>query len=416
MEFAESFGTMRRSIIMQRTHWLPVVLAFTVASLATACSSADGDEEPGEANQDEIDAWNSAYEENASGKADSAGCSGVIVPDRNGFNKRIALTFDDGPALGNTQSVVDVLEAHGTVGTFFVNGKNVRTQEHKDLLQRMKANGHIIANHTQNHANMTQSSASTVTSEIERTHTILEDLNLEPRFFRFPYGASTCATAEKVRSYGYAVTGWHIDSADWCYASSTGGVGYCSPSTFKHVPNEFRSDIAGFVLSQAKAKGGGVLLFHDIHSYTVSKLDTILTRLEENGFKFVPLSDAETFPLLNGTVPKPSAWVGTPCTADAQCDFSASGEQGYCLTYDDPVKGFCTLSCNGYCPDKSGTAPTFCTSLDGGETGQCVSKSHDLNHECADLAGTTAQTVDRFVGISTASAGTALVCVPAATE
>ncbi|OQB17732.1 MAG: Peptidoglycan-N-acetylglucosamine deacetylase [Deltaproteobacteria bacterium ADurb.Bin207] len=397
---------------MRSTLWFPLCAAFGMACMTIGCSSAFDDEESPEATQDEIEAWNSAYEENASGKADSAGCSGVIVPDRNGFNKRIALTFDDGPSLANTQTVAEILEAHGTVGTFFVNGKNIKTQEHKALLKRLKAKGHIIANHTHTHVNMAQASAATVTSEIERTHSLLKELDLKPRFFRFPYGASTCATADKVRSYGYAVTGWHIDSADWCFASSTGGVGTCSPSTFKHVPNEFRSDIAGFVLSQAQAKGGGVLLFHDIHTYTVSKLDTILSRLEQNGFKFVPLSDTSTFPLLNGSAPKPSAWVGTPCTDDSQCNFTASGSSGFCWTYDDSNLGFCSLECNGYCPDKSGTAPTFCTSVDGGQTGQCVSKASEANHQCSDLPGTDPVSAQRFVGTSTASAATALVCLP----
>lgn len=400
---------------MKRTQWLPVALVLSLASLSVACSSADGDPEPGELNDDEIEAWNSAFEEMESGKADTAGCSGVIVPDRNGFNKRIALTFDDGPQLANTQSVVDVLEAHGTTGTFFINGKNVRTQEHRDLLKRMKASGHIIANHTQNHPNMAQASAATATAEIEGTHKILTDLNLNPRFFRFPFGASTCATADKVRSYGYAVTGWHIDSADWCFASATGGVGYCSPSTFRHVPDSYRSDIAGFVLSQARSKGGGVLLFHDIHSYTVSKLDTILTRLEQDGFTFVPLSDTATFPLLNGATPQASAWIGTPCESNETCNYAASGETGFCQLFEDAAgasRGFCSLSCNGYCPDKSGTASTFCTSLDGGETGQCVSKSSDLNHQCSDLPGTMAASVDRYIGTSTAGASTAVACVP----
>lgn len=400
---------------MNRTQWLPVALTFTLAATFVACSSADGDEEPGELSSDEIEAWNSAFEEMESGKADTAGCSGVIVPDRSGFNKRIALTFDDGPQLSNTQSVVDILEAHGVVGTFFINGKNVRTQEHRDLLTRMRQGGHIIGNHTQTHPNMAQVSAGTATAEIEATHAILTDLDLSPRFFRFPFGSSTCATADKVRSYGYAVTGWHIDSADWCFASATGGVGYCAPSTFRHVPDQYRSDIAGFVLAQARSKGGGVLLFHDIHSYTVSKLDTILTRLEQDGFSFVPLSDTATFPLLNGATPEATPWIGTPCDSDEKCSFSASGETGFCQLYEDAAgatRGFCSLTCNGYCPDKSGTASTFCTSLDGGETGQCVSKSSDINHQCADLAGTMAASVERYIGTSTAAAGTALACIP----
>jgi peptidoglycan/xylan/chitin deacetylase (PgdA/CDA1 family) len=402
---------------MTSARWIPVVFVATLASLSFGCSAAGLEDDPSEPGDDDITAWNEAYEENASGKTDSAGCSGVIVPDRKGFAKRIALTFDDGPHLDNTPLVLEILADHGAVGTFFVNGKNVRTEAHRALLTRMAAEGHIIGNHTQNHANMKTVSSSTARSEIEATHQILEGLNLNPRFFRFPFGSSSCATAETVRGYGYAVTGWHIDSADWCFGSATGGVGYCSPSTFKYVPDGFRRDIAGYVLSQARSTGGGVLLFHDIHTYTVSHLDDIMTRLESDGFKFVPLSDTSAFPLLNGSAPQNSdtAWVGTPCVDSATCSYTVSGQAGSCATFtssvDDATHGFCSLSCEGFCPDQAGKARTFCTSFDG-VTGQCVSKAGAENHDCADIPGTVATTADRFLGSSTATASTATVCLP----
>lgn len=385
--------------------WVPLFLA----TIALACSSTDPENDPGQPGDDEIAAWDEAYEENASGKTDSAGCSGVIVPDQNGFAKRIAITFDDGPHLDNTPEVLEILAAHNATATFFINGKAVRTDAHRELLVQMREAGHILGNHSQNHQNLKTVSHATLVSEIEGTHQVLLDAGAEPAFFRFPYGASTCATAETVRSYGYAITGWHIDSADWCYGASRGGVGYCDPGTFQHVPTSYRGDIAGFVLSQARSKGGGVLLFHDVHAYTVSVLDSILTALQNDGFRFVRLDDTETFPLLNGTTAPATPFVGSACEDDTKCAFTARGEDGFCHEYDGG--GFCSLPCEGYCPDKYGAAPTFCVSLDG-TTGQCVSKASDANHQCADLPGTSAQTMPRFVGSSGASSNTATVCVP----
>ena len=156
--------------------------------------------------------------------------------------------------------------------------------------------------------------------------------------------------------------------------------------------------------------GGGVILFHDIHAYTVSKLDEILTALEGAGFSFVGADDSSVFPLLNGVTPPPQPWIGTPCQDSSACSFTASGDAGACYSYD--AGGFCSLPCNGYCPDKSGAMRTFCTSLDGGSSGQCVAKSGVENHDCADIPGTSAVTMDRFIGTSTAPAATASVCVP----
>lgn len=120
--------------------------------------------------------------------------------------------------------------------------------------------------------------------------------------------------------------------------------------------------------------------------------------------------------------PQPG-FVGSPCTEEtvpeeqaasfATCEFSASGETGFCYPFTTPAGedlGVCSLMCAGYCPDQ-GTATTFCTELETG-AGFCVLKAATANHDCADIPGTVARTVDRFIGTSTASAATARVCMP----
>ncbi|MFK7985831.1 MAG: hypothetical protein AB8I08_07340 [Sandaracinaceae bacterium] len=102
-------------------------------------------------------------------------------------------------------------------------------------------------------------------------------------------------------------------------------------------------------------------------------------------------------------------WVGTACTESAQCDLGRSGER--CETFAGG--GFCTVGCEGTCPDRAGHAPTFCVSLDGGATGACVSQAEASNSDCAALPGTVAETRPRHVGASGAVARSATVCVPA---
>ena len=102
------------------------------------------------------------------------------------------------------------------------------------------------------------------------------------------------------RSKGYVVTGWHIDSADWCYAA---GGGTCSRSTFRYVPDPLRSNMLGYVLSQVHATNGGIILFHDIHANTADNLDAMLTALEADGFSFVRLDDQAVFPKLHTPEP-----------------------------------------------------------------------------------------------------------------
>jgi peptidoglycan/xylan/chitin deacetylase (PgdA/CDA1 family) len=385
-----------------------LIIGVSAFSLLFAGCSAYEDLEPVE---DLNDAWEELMFDE--GAADSASCSGVRVPDRGPFNRRIALTFDDGPDLSDTPRVLAVLADHGVTATFFINGNNVTREAHWDLLREMMDDGHIIANHTTTHPNATRVSISSFEGEVSRTDEVLEELGVpeSQRFFRFPFGAANCDTVDVVHRWGYNVVGWHIDTADWCFQNATGGVGYCSSSTFRHVPDSYRSDYIGFTLSQARSNGGGVLLMHDVHSFTASQLDSVLTTLKNDGFEFVGLDDVSTFPLLNGQPPEAQPFVGTTCASDSDCNFSISGEQGWCVQWDESP-GFCTLACEGYCPDRYGHAGTFCAEALEFGSGLCLSKSEAANYYCGSVEGTEPVDVVRYIGASSASDAEATVCLP----
>lgn len=365
---------------------------------------------------DDIAAWEAAHEENESGKADDNRCSGVIVPDRSGFGKKVALTFDDGPNPATTPDVLDILKERGIRAAFFINGSRVTSQEHRDLLDRIVSEGHILANHSHRHKQLSTLGASEVDREIRLTHDIIADHVEMPRYFRFPFGASTCATADIARSFGYVITGWHIDSADWCYAASTGGVGFCAKSTFRFVPDSQRDDMVGYTVDQVVAKNGGIVLFHDIHANTAAHLPEVIDALTERGFSFTAIDDIGVFPLLNEQE-DPRGWIGDPCSAADMdvCAFEVDGGTGFCHEFDaaGETHGFCSLGCEGFCPDRTGAPGTFCTSLDGGGTGQCVIKADADNGDCDDIEGTVAAEAMRFIGASSAGASTARVCLPA---
>lgn len=129
-----------------------------------------------------------------------------------------------------------------------------------------------------------------------------------------------------------------------------------------------------------------------------------------------PVSDgadaAEPAPL------RPSdAWIGDVCTQNTDCAFSTDQGVGRCFLDHRPVsgRGFCTVDCAGYCPDRSGKAVTFCVSASlagGAGGGVCVSKSGAENAACSNPSGFTAESADRYVGGSGARAAQAEVCLP----
>ena len=380
-----------------------------------ACSASD-EHDHANASPGASAAFEDAYEQTEFGKADSSGCSGVVVPDSSGFNKRVAMTFDDGPNPETTPQVLDILKKYSVPAAFFINGSRVNGDSARAVLDRILAEGHILANHSQKHLNLKTLSSSAVNEQVKLTHDIIAGTGITPKYFRFPFGSANCSAIDIVEGYGLIVTGWHIDSGDWCYASAKGGVGYCHPDTFRYVPNSFRSDMVGYTLSQVRKRKGGIVLFHDIHQNTADSVEAVISTLKNEGYTFVNVDDEATFPVLNGGQPIPVPFVGDPCEKNEDCGFTNGSQTGSCHLYTptgtSQEEGFCTVGCEGYCPDKTGKAPTFCASLDGGQSGSCVSKSGTANDNCAGLPGTSAQTVQRFVGSSGAPPVSSTVCLP----
>ena len=60
--------------------------------------------------------------------------------------KKIALTFDDGPSTVYTEILLDGLKERGVKATFFLTGQEI--QYSKKVVKRMSDEGHLIGNHT----------------------------------------------------------------------------------------------------------------------------------------------------------------------------------------------------------------------------------------------------------------------------
>jgi peptidoglycan/xylan/chitin deacetylase (PgdA/CDA1 family) len=271
-----------------------VVLAHTIPGCAVGSDDEHVDEEASRL-------FSLAWEEQAAPQA-ALSCSGVVVPDRGPFDKVVALTFDDGPNPQTTPLVLDTLRSRGIPATFFINGTRVSSDAAEEIVADVASDDTLIlGNHTWSHPRMIGLPPAAVASQIDDNTAVLVDAGETQRFFRFPYGAADCALTGTVRNRGYAVTGWHVDSADWCF--STPPVGVCPPAEFEHVDDDLRDDMVGFVLRQVESRQGGIILFHDIHAYTASQLPIVIDRLEAEGYTFTSIDDPEVFPLLNDELP-----------------------------------------------------------------------------------------------------------------
>lgn len=123
--------------------------------------------------------------------------------------RRVALTFDDGPDPVHTPKVLDVLRDAGIRATFFVVGE--RAARVPELVRRMVAEGHEIANHTWSHRNLWFCGPRRTDEEISRTHELLAELTgRRPRYFRPPWGMLNLAVFPTLRRLEAQCVLWSV--------------------------------------------------------------------------------------------------------------------------------------------------------------------------------------------------------------
>ena len=131
----------------------------------------------------------------------------------------VALTFDDGPDPRFTSQILDILRRHHVPATFFVIAN--QAQDHPDLLRREVQGGHVVANHTYSHLDLTTMPKARAEAEILGGAAVVEGITgRKPALFRAPYGdGDSKATTEGgdalAIDLGMHPVRWTDDSVDW---------------------------------------------------------------------------------------------------------------------------------------------------------------------------------------------------------
>jgi peptidoglycan/xylan/chitin deacetylase (PgdA/CDA1 family) len=98
-------------------------------------------------------------------------------------DKKVFLTFDDGPIPDITEWVLDTLRQYNAKATFFCIGDNVR--KHPDVFQKILNASHAIGNHTFNHMNGWKSADALYLDNIDQC---AAQMRIDTNLFRPPYG------------------------------------------------------------------------------------------------------------------------------------------------------------------------------------------------------------------------------------
>lgn len=190
-------------------------------------------------------------------------------------NKKVYLTFDDGPDSTDTPIVLDILDSYGVKATFFVVGTNI--EKNPELLKQLVKRGHSIGNHTYNHRyNDVYSGIDGFLQSIKTNEDIIYNMTgVRPRVVRDPGGRvrNNLELITALERQGYRLVDWNVDSYD-------------SRKPYLTAPQIIEN-----IRQQSLNKNlwpGMVILMHDGqgHLNSARALPTILEMLLNQGFKF----------------------------------------------------------------------------------------------------------------------------------
>lgn len=206
--------------------------------------------------------------------------SPYVITRQGGQERKVALTFDDGPDPQYTPRILDALRQAGVHATFFIIGAN--GELYPDLLRRTVDEGHEIGNHTFTHPNISVISPTQFELELSATQRLLASVvGRHSLLFRAPYAEdSEPETIDQVRpielasGLGYLAVGMQIDPDDW----KRPGV----------------DEIVRRTVEAAERGEGNVVLPHDAggdRSQTVRAIPKLVEALRGRGFQFVTIAD-----------------------------------------------------------------------------------------------------------------------------
>jgi cellulose synthase/poly-beta-1,6-N-acetylglucosamine synthase-like glycosyltransferase/spore germination protein YaaH/peptidoglycan/xylan/chitin deacetylase (PgdA/CDA1 family) len=193
--------------------------------------------------------------------------------------KKIVLSFDDGPDEKYTPQILDILKEYKIPAAFFVIGLNA--EKNLDILKRMYDEGHEIGNHSFSHPKLAEINSERASLELTVTRKIIESLTGHTTLlFRPPYNADAePETYDEVypivlaSKQNYITVCESIDPTDWKKDVTVDSI------------------MARIIHEQSY---GNIILLHDAggnREATIEALPKIIKYFRDKGYKFVSVAE-----------------------------------------------------------------------------------------------------------------------------
>ncbi|MEM7316402.1 MAG: polysaccharide deacetylase family protein [Planctomycetota bacterium] len=187
------------------------------------------------------------------------------IKPRNRNDRRLFLTFDDGPTPGVTEQVLKELASFNAQATFFCLGE--QAAQHPELVHELVRAGHVVANHGNQHLDGWKTSTQEYVEDVRMGQS---QIPVETKHFRPPYGRFTFSQWWRLRKQ-YQCIMWDVTSQD--YRAELSG-----------------SDIEAIVLEHATP--GSIVLLHDSELAAprmLAALPRLLRHYQDRGFQFATI-------------------------------------------------------------------------------------------------------------------------------
>ena len=190
-----------------------------------------------------------------------------------GDAKVIYLTFDCGYENGNTEPILDALKKHDATATFFVVGHYLESAP--EIVKRMVEEGHTVGNHTYHHPDMSHiSDQVSFQKEMDDVAAKYKEIIGQEMamYYRPPQGKYSQSNLQMAKDLGYSTFFWSLAYVDWNQDSQP-------------------SHEEAFDKLTKRVHPGAIVLLHNTSQTNGEILDELLTKWEEMGYTFRPLSD-----------------------------------------------------------------------------------------------------------------------------
>lgn len=183
----------------------------------------------------------------------------------NEMNRKVAITFDDGPNPDYTSMLLEGLREREVKATFFLLGKEV--EKYPKIVKEIYEDGHLIGTHAYEHVNLSNLNDEAAIEQVNRTNDAIYEITGEyPEYIRPPFGCWKCNLDYETTMIEVL---WDIDPLDWKTSNSN--------VIAKRVTD--------------KIEENDIILLHDASESSVKAALKIIDELQQEGYVFVTVEE-----------------------------------------------------------------------------------------------------------------------------